>query len=116
MPSPISRKVFYKAVDKEGITVILEKNCWYGHILKFHGKQMSHRLYDIKATIEKPDRVDDYFVNGIRNRVYFKHWKYRDPLGQEYLKVPAQLVIEKGLIFRVLTAHPLEHLPPMRGK
>ena len=114
MPSPLSRKLCYEAIDKEGITVALEKDCWYGHILKFHKKQMSHRLFDIKTTIEQPDRVDGYFVNGVRNRVYFKHWKGRDPLGQEYLKVPTQIVDESGLIFRVLTAHPIPLLPHKR--
>ena len=94
------------------MVVALEKECWYGHILKEHKQQMSHRLHDIKTTIEAPDRVDDYFVKGIRNRVYFKHWKGRDPFGQEYLKVPTQIVDDAELVFRVLTAHPMFMLPP----
>ena len=112
MPTPLSRKLWYKTTDKDGMVIALEKECWYGHILREHKRQMSHRLHDIKTTIEDPDRVDDYFVKGIRNRVYFKHWKGRDPNGQEYLKVLTQIVDEAGLVFRVLTAHPMFMLPP----
>lgn len=104
MASPISKKIIYRAVDPEGFEVYMEKECWYGHILKNHKKQMIHRLYDIKSTIEQPDYVDDRLENGVRNRVYFKKWSGRDPYGQQFLKVPTQIVADK--ISRVLTAHP----------
>ena len=65
---------------------------------------MLHRLYDIKTTIEKPDDLEDRVEYGVRNRVYYKHWKDRDPFGQPYLKVATEVVGDK--ISRVLTAHP----------
>ncbi len=71
---------------------------------------MSHRLHDIKSTIECPDQVYEKVVNSIKNKVYFKHWKDRDPLGQEFLKVPTEEVV-KGKVARVLTAHPVPFLP-----
>ena len=108
----LSRKLCFKTTDQNGVTVALEKECWYGPILREHKRQMNHRLHDIKTTIEKPDRVDDYFVKRIRNSVYFKRWKGIDPFGQEYLKVPSQIVGEGDPVFRVLTAHPMFMLPP----
>ncbi len=71
---------------------------------------MSHRLSDIKSTIEHPDHVNHKLVNNVKNRVYFKHWKDRDPLGQEFLKVPTEEVV-KGKTVRILTAHPVPFLP-----
>ena len=66
---------------------------------------MLHRLYDIKSTLENPDDIDDRVENGVRNRVYFKQWKERDPYGQPYLKVATEVVA--GQVSRVLTAHPV---------
>ena len=99
----------YVAMDPDGYHVHLEKKCWHGHILKRHREQMKHRLYDIKSTIEVPDYIDERVENGVHNRVYFKHWKDRDRLGQAYLKVPTEVVFDKTS--RVLTAHavPLIH-------
>ena len=114
MASPLARRTCFITADPDGNTVALEARCWYGHILIRHKKQMGHRLMDIKLTIEKPDRIDDFNSANNRNRVYFKRWKDRDPFGQEYLKVPTEMVTAKS--YRVLTAHPLAILPPKKGK
>ncbi len=110
LPTPLSNKLLFTINDPSGISVSLEKDCWYGHILKRHMKQMSHRLSDVKSTIAYPDKVHEKLVNNVKNRVYFKHWKDRDPLGQEVLKVPTEEIV-KGKVARVLTAHPLPFFP-----
>ena len=65
----LSKKVFFRAIDKEGISVVLEKECWYGHILIYHNHQMMYRLHDIKTTIEDADRIDESTEEGIKNSV-----------------------------------------------
>ena len=106
---PSSKNLVYICIDPEGYRVFLEKDCWYGHILKRHQKQMAHRLYDIKSTIENPDDVVVKVENGVQNRVYFKRWRHRDPYGQEYLKVPTEVVGDRTA--RILTAHPVATIP-----
>jgi hypothetical protein len=107
----LSLRICFKAVDKEGYSVALERDCWYGHILKGHRKQMIHRLHDVKTTIERSDRVDRFFTGGTQNRVYFKRWEGRDRWGNDYLKVAAEVIDPVSKIVRVLTAYPVRALP-----
>ena len=108
-PKRPSKKIFFRAVDKQGVNVILEKRCWYGHILIYHNQQMSHRLHDIKATIEYADRIDESLEDGIKNRVYYKRWHDRDRFGNPFLLVATE-VLENNMA-RVLSAYPLFTLP-----
>ena len=105
----LSGKILFRAIDKEGLNVVLEKECWYGHILIYHNHQMSHRLYDIKSTIEHADRMDESSEEGIKNRVYYKKWQGRDRFGNLYLLVATEIV--ENNTARVLSAYPVFRLP-----
>ncbi len=76
---------------------------------------MKHRLVDVKSTIQNSERVDIQTVDSISNRVYFRRWKDRDPYGNEYLKVAAEVIDMEQKWARVLTAVPLWALPPPMG-
>ena len=113
-PRKLSKKIAFTAIDKDGVNVALEKECWYGHILIHHKRQMQHRLLDIKSTIEHPDRIDQNFEKGVKNRVYFKKWQNRDPFGNHYLLVATEIV--ENNVARVLSAYPLFALPSKGDK
>ena len=108
----LSKRLCWTVDDPDGFHVSLEKDCWHGHILREHRHHMKRRLLDTKTTVEKPDRVDRFTTGARENRVYFKRWKDRDPSGNEYLKVPTEVINPKEKVARVLTAHPLWILPP----
>jgi hypothetical protein len=110
----VSKKTFFTAIDKDGIHIVLEKQCWYGHILVYHKHQMRHRLLDIKAAIEDPDRVDENIEEGIKNKVYFKRQPGRDRFGNSFLLVATEIV--ENNLARVLSAYPIFALPPKGGK
>ena len=108
----LSKRLCFKVVDRDGYTVALEKDCWYGHILHGHRKQMQSRLHDIQLTIERADRIDSYLAETLQNRVYWKRWHDQDSYGNEFMKVATEMIDAKEKLARVLTAYPMDLLPP----
>lgn len=111
MSKRLSKRIQFKVVDKEGYSVALEKDCWYGHVLRGHRRQMMHRLDDVKTTIEQADRIDRFFTGSVQNRVYLKKWEGRDRWGNDYLKIAAEVIDPMSKVARVLTAYPVDALP-----
>ena len=117
MTRGLSRRILFRVTDREGYSVVLEKDCWYGHILRGHRRQMVHRLSDVKATIEEADRIDRIFTGSVQNRIYFKRWEGRDRWGNVYLKVATEMIEAETKTARVLSTYPIGALPrPSAGK
>jgi len=50
-------------IDAQGFTVILERNCWYGHILRGH-PEMRRRLTDVKQALHTPTEIHENLEQG----------------------------------------------------
>ncbi|MBI3323688.1 MAG: hypothetical protein HYZ92_00215 [Candidatus Omnitrophica bacterium] len=75
----------FTVTDPEGVVAVLERNCWYGHILRGH-PEMRRRLQDVERALAKPTEIHENFEQRRMNRVYYQRCPGRDQF-QDYLKV-----------------------------
>lgn len=95
--------------DPEGFVITLERNCWYGHILRGH-PEMRHRLKDVQRALVKPTEIHENFEQRRSNMVYYHRCSGRDKL-QDFLKVAVWVYDVEGKQAIVTTAHPIVDIP-----
>lgn len=73
-------KALFTVTDPEGVVITLEKNCWYGHILRGH-PEMRRRLTDVEHALLRPTEIHENFEQRRLNLVYY----YTDaPAGTDF--------------------------------
>jgi|GEM_PF-1408805 len=95
--------------DPQGVTVTLERNCWYGHILRGH-PELRHRLKDVERTVLHPTEIHENLERQRINMVYYHRCPGRDRL-QPYLKVAVWVYDLNAKQAIVTTAHPVMEIP-----
>ena len=63
-------KALFTVADVQGFTIILERNCWYGHILRGH-PEMRRRLGDVKKALITPTEIHENLERRRFNMVYY---------------------------------------------
>lgn len=95
--------------DPQGIIVTLERNCWYGYILRGH-PELRRRLKDVKRALLKPTEIHENVEQQRMNLVYYHRCPGRDKF-QDYLKVAVWVYDIPGKRAIVTTAHPIMAIP-----
>ena len=102
-------KEIFTVTDPEGVVITLEKNCWYGHILRGH-PEMRRRLKDVKRALLEPTEIHENSERRRFNLVYYHRCPGRDKF-QDYLKVAVWVYDSQGKQAIVTTAHPMVDIP-----
>ena len=102
-------KALFTVADPQGFVITLEKNCWYGHVLRGH-PEMRRRLKDVERTLLKPTEIHENVERRRMNLVYYYRCPGRDKV-QDYLKVAVWVYDVAGQRAIVTTAHPVINIP-----
>ena len=102
-------KALFILTDVQGFTVTLERNCWYGHILRGH-PEMRRRLADVKQALLSPTEIHENLERRRFNMVYYYRCPGHDPV-QGYLKVAVWVFDVESERAIVTTAHPVVNIP-----
>lgn len=89
--------------------ITLERNCWYGHILRGH-PEMRHRLKDVERALLKPTEIHQNVEQRRLNMVYYHRCPGRDKF-QHYLKIAVWVYDSDAKRAIVTTAHPIMDIP-----
>ena len=106
-------KALFTLTDPLGFTVTLERNCWYGHILRGH-PEMRRRLNDVQRALLKPTEIHESTQHRRWNMIYYVRCPGRDRF-QEYLKVSVWVHDAQGQRAIVTTAHQIMDIPVATG-
>ena len=106
-------KALFTVADPQGFLVTLERNCWYGHILRGH-PDMRRRLKDVERALLKPTEIHQNLEQRRLNMVYYQRCPGRDTF-QDYLKVTVWVYDVEGKRAIVTTAHPIVSIPAPSG-
>jgi len=102
-------RALFTVTDPQGLIVTLERNCWYGHILRGH-PEMRRRLKDVERALLKPTEIHENFEQRRVSMVYYQRCPGRDKF-QDYLKVAVWVYDVEAERAIVTTAHPIVDIP-----
>ena len=102
-------RALFTVTDPLGMTIALERNCWYGHILRGH-PEMRGRLRDVKQGLIKPTEIHENLQHRRVNLVYYYRCSGRDRF-QDYLKIAVWVHDTDAQQAIVTTAHPIMAIP-----
>lgn len=102
-------KALFTITDPQGFVITLERNCWYGHILRGH-PEMRHRLKDVEKALLKPTEIHENLERQRMNLVYYYRCPGRDKF-QDFLKVAVWVYDSQAQRAIVTTAHPVVDIP-----
>ena len=102
-------KALFTVTDPQGVMVTLERNCWYGHILRGH-PELRRRLKDVEKALLKPTEIHENLEQRRMNLVYYYRCPGRDRY-QNYLKVAVWVYDPERKQAIVTTAHPIIAIP-----
>lgn len=101
------KQILFKLTCPLGYTIILNKSCWIGHILKWHDSLVLRQL-DVEKTIFEPDEVREDDKNNRDNFTYWKRFDEKDKLNP-YLKV-AVMINKHNKEGLVTSAYPVTNI------
>ena len=102
-------KALFTVADVQGFIITLERNCWYGHILRGH-PEMRRRLGDVKKSLITPTEIHENLERRRFNMVYYYRCPGRDAV-QDYLKVAVWVFDAENRQGIITTAHPVVDIP-----